>query len=464
MSVSVGEQEDTMSLYQYYVGWFVFLLLLLIVFKKATAKRDNPNVGGVGVSGPVVTAEFKRFQTNYITVFLLMMGADWLQGPYVYALYKHYGYSMGEIGTLFIVGFASSMSFGTMVGSAADKYGRRKLCLLFGVLYAISCMTKHFSSYGVLMVGRFLGGISTSILFSSFEAWMVHEHKASSYPEEWLGDTFATCTSGNGIVAIAAGVVASLVRDRWGPVAPFDASLICLILGTLLVAKYWSENTGDSSIDFSRTFTNALHRCQTDSKIIYLGIIQSFFEGAMYVFVFMWTPALESTSNSPIFHGWIFACFMICTLIGSGLFNVALQYGYQIEKLALSVFTVSAVSLIVPAFTLSHSVRLMSFFVFEVCVGLFWPSLGTMRSRYVPEEVRATVMNFFRIPLNFIVVVVLINIDRLSEFEVFSVCFLCLLPSIFCQWRLLKIINAPRKSALDGLREEQVAMVQPGSH
>lgn len=28
-----------------------------------------------------------------------------------------------------------------------------------------------------------------------------------------------------------------------------------------------------------------------------------------------------------------------------------------------------------------HTIRLVSFFVFEVCVGMFWPSLGFMRSR-----------------------------------------------------------------------------------
>ena len=58
-----------------------------------------------------------------------------------------------------------------------------------------------------------------------------------------------------------------------------------------------------------------LSLCPTpDPKIIYLGVIQSFFEGAMYIFVFMWTPALEATSpwtEQLISHGWIFACFMV---------------------------------------------------------------------------------------------------------------------------------------------------------
>lgn len=46
---------------------------------------------------------------------------DWLQGPYVYALYQHYGFDRGDIGRLFIAGFGASMILGTVVGSLADK-------------------------------------------------------------------------------------------------------------------------------------------------------------------------------------------------------------------------------------------------------------------------------------------------------------------------------------------------------
>ena len=46
---------------------------------------------------------------------------DWLQGPYVYALYQHYNFSRGDIGRLFIAGFGSSMVFGTVVGALADR-------------------------------------------------------------------------------------------------------------------------------------------------------------------------------------------------------------------------------------------------------------------------------------------------------------------------------------------------------
>ena len=53
------------------------------------------------------------------------MAADWMQGPYVYALYDHYGFDKEQIAHLFIAGFGSSMLFGTVVGALADQHGRR---------------------------------------------------------------------------------------------------------------------------------------------------------------------------------------------------------------------------------------------------------------------------------------------------------------------------------------------------
>jgi hypothetical protein len=51
--------------------------------------------------------------------------------------------------------------------------GRRSAAVLYMVTYSLSCMTKHSSDYWVLMMGRLLGGISTSLLFTAFESWLV---------------------------------------------------------------------------------------------------------------------------------------------------------------------------------------------------------------------------------------------------------------------------------------------------
>lgn len=64
--------------------------------------------------------QLARFQRNYFIIYLLANGADWLQGPYVYALYESYGHDRDTIAILFVAGYFSSMLFGTFVGSLAD--------------------------------------------------------------------------------------------------------------------------------------------------------------------------------------------------------------------------------------------------------------------------------------------------------------------------------------------------------
>ena len=49
------------------------------------------------------------------------MTADWLQGPYVYALYSSYGFSKHDIAVLFVGGFGSSMVFGTFAGGGGRR-------------------------------------------------------------------------------------------------------------------------------------------------------------------------------------------------------------------------------------------------------------------------------------------------------------------------------------------------------
>jgi len=392
------------------------------------------------VSNPVQTStDFEGFSRKFLIVYIIMMMADWMQGPYVYALYSKYGFSKAEIGQLFIAGFGSSLIFGTVVGGFADKYGRKANCLLFAILYSIGCLTKHFNDYWVLMFGRLMGGISTSILYSAFETWMVHEHKSNNYNDEWLSITFSAMTFGSGLSAIVAGLVASTLASWFGLVAPFDGSMLLLITGGFLIYRDWKENYGDTnrlSTGFDN-FGKAWKLLVASEKVLLLGLVQSCFESSMYIFVFMWTPALESTSKdgSNLPHGLVFAIFMVCLMLGSKVFDILVRER-PVEHLARWIFVIASASLATPILTTNHNVILAGFCIFEICCGIYFPSAGTMRSKYIPEEVRSTVMNVFRIGLNAIVVLTLINIGSLATDTVFLLCTLLLTLAVLCQHRL----------------------------
>ncbi|GAM17291.1 hypothetical protein SAMD00019534_004660, partial [Acytostelium subglobosum LB1] len=376
---------------------------------------------------------FKAFQNQYLFIYLLAMGADWMQGPYVYALYKSYGFAMSDIAILFVSGFLSSMVFGVIVGPIADKYGRKLMTIIFGILYSASCVTKLMPDYNILMVGRILSGVSTSLLFSVFESWMISEHNARGFPEELLSSTFYKATFMNGVVAIMAGLWASFSAEHWGFVSPFMWSLGLLIICTLLVIANWNENYGNATVSLESTFKNSFQYLLNDRTIIKLGFIQSLFEASMYTFVFMWTPTLQQSgvaasdsvsgtaAENDLPFGLIFATFMVCIMIGSSIYNMLPKV--PPETLARWIFAVSIGSLSVPFLMPNHTLLLyLSFLLFEVCCGLYFPCMGTLRSKYIPESARASIMNYFRVPLNFMVVVILSNTSTISTTNIFMVC------------------------------------------
>jgi MFS family permease len=435
-----------------FVLGFWILSVLCVVFFLLTHNFKSTTVSSVDAS-------FRVFQRLYLVVFLLAMAGDWLQGPYVYALYEFYHMTKHDIEVLFVAGFGSSMIFGTFVGSIADKYGRKANCILYGITYGLACVTKHFNNFGILMIGRLLGGIATSILYSAFESWVIYEHHKRGFSEDLLGTLFAHAVLGNSIVAILSGVAAQKAVDVFGFVAPFDLSLAFLVVMCIVIAFKWVENYGDATATTFHSFGAALTAIRTDYKILCLGLIQSLFEGSMYTFVLEWTPALTPASKSPavlsqplantvrptsdsseratIPHGYIFAGFMVAIMIGSSVFTLLCKR-FTVESFMRPVLFISAVSLLTPiVFPGNQLIIFTGFIVFEICVGIFWPALGTMRGKYVPEATRATVMNFFRVPLNLIVVVILLQ--NLSMTVIFTCCVIFLFIAAVCQQWLFSL-------------------------
>merc|ERR1712054_513811 len=66
-------------------------------------------------------------------------------------------------------------------------------------------------------------------------------------------------------------------------------------------------------------------------------------------------------------------------------------------------------------------VRFVAFLVFEACVGLYFPMVGTLKGDIVPEDMRSTIYNLYRLPLNVIVLMpLLLNFSISTTFTVTS--------------------------------------------
>jgi hypothetical protein len=135
-----------------------------------------------------IHADFLSFRRSYLSVYLVIMLADWMQGTHMYTLYLSYNVN---ISALFLTGFLSGAIFAPFLGSLVDKFGRKRSCIVYCVLEIIINWLEHYNDFRMLLLGRVLGGVSTNLLFSAFESWMATEHRKRGFPEEWMAMTYS---------------------------------------------------------------------------------------------------------------------------------------------------------------------------------------------------------------------------------------------------------------------------------
>jgi len=492
----------------------------------------------------------KLLQT-YLPAYLLATCADWLQGPYKYALYSSYGYTQRDIAHLFVAGYGSGMILGSIVGSLADSYGRKRLCLCYCLSYTFSVMMKHCKHFYILLLGRVFGGIATSLLFSVFESWLICAHgerglgsKSGLKKEEeekWLAKSLSVSMYGSSLAAIGSGVLANLVVENSGKMRPlndsgngesliyiggyisaFDACLVPLVLCAALIVVLWEENYGEAAAseykieqvssnchsiggrEYSAGFVKkhssvhledegsmeddkgsmeeddgsmgedeksirneeCKHLTEKDNKqrkegmfstlfsgirtvwnspeILICCIIGSVFEGAMYIFIFLWTPALttlqerldyshgnlgdetgiiESTekdihTDSELPFGWIFSSFMVCCMLGTIAFSRLSDAGVPASKCLVGILAFASLSCLAMACpyssgssgsTSANTPQYLGMLMYEFCIGFYYPAMGTVKGTIVPEDQRAAIYNVFRLPLNLLVLVYLVG-------------------------------------------------------
>ncbi|KAJ7275665.1 hypothetical protein C8J57DRAFT_1177338 [Mycena rebaudengoi] len=384
--------------------------------------REERAEGG-GLSGAGSAGALATLTRQYLLVYGIVMGADWLQGPYVYSLYRdQYAFSERTVAILFVTGFVSAGLFAPLVGVWADQHGRKRLCLVFCATYTGACVCTLVPFLPTLLLGRVLGGASTSILFSAFEAWLISAAGAHALPQADLSALMGRATLVNGLVATGAGVLSNQLVSFSGSFgAPFVASGMLLVLGWAVIRGTWAENFGgtagtgsDDPFQLARLGT-AMRIVRDDPRLLVLGLTQTCFEGSMYLFVFLWVPALQEFSILGLLPlGYIFSAFMLSMMLGSMFYTFAAAKATDNSllahaKLSGGVCAVAGLALAVSVTQHDERARFWAFCVFEACVGAYYPVQGMLRGSLIANEHRATLGALFRVPLNIFVVVSLLT-------------------------------------------------------
>lgn len=210
--------------------------------------------------------------------------------------------------------------------------------------------------------------------------------------------------------------------------------------------------------------------------------------------------AADSTAAAAIGtpYGTVFSCFMACCLLGSTLFGqltsstrvdkkTGASKSVSTENFAVGMLGLAAVAMGSATLSISSStpriisaltslpvlstilsplvalgnnlsgflsgpgailsILMLSLFLFESCVGMYFPTIGTLRSKYFPDSHRSVVMNLFGIPLNVMVVTVFLGIEKLGVQGALGISTTALAVATLCGLKLKGLIKKESESS-----------------
>jgi MFS family permease len=373
-------------------------------------------------------------------------------------LYEGYGYSVASLYSLGFVGGALSSPF---IGPIVDRIGRRNSAMIYCLLEMIINHMEQYDILAGLIFSRVVGGITTNLLFSVFEAWLVTEHRNRGFSEDKLEVVMRDSTISSNMSAIMSGCIAHVLATNFGPVGPFKGAVASTLVALLLVTFRWQENYGSNDDEELRSVATymreAFSTITSDSKILRIGVIQGLTDGTLQTFIFLWSPALtyfSSNINSDVavpFAAWgldslgepayglIFGAFMLCGVIGGvaeptvrkliiqlsnkttnknvpdfivkkneGGLSEENEKPAGVELVAAISYFICSLLLLTPILVnhssnYSFSIALASFLLYEVIIGLYLPCEGVIRTIYMPNNSICSLMTMLRVIINVIV-------------------------------------------------------------
>jgi MFS family permease len=384
-----------------------------------------------------------------------------LLGTHLYVLYEGYGFS---VAALYCLGFFTGAVTAPITGPLIDRFGRKRFALLYCALEVWINMLEQFPFLSGLIVSRMVGGITTNLLSTVFEAWVDTEYRNRGFAAAEYETLMRDSVVVSNLAAIASGYFAHVLAEAVGPTGPFEGAVACTAIAFGVILVLWTENYGSSRetqgsvtssfVELKETFKSI----KDDSRILRVCITQGLTMGSLHIFIFLWSPILKdyaaSASGNQIgldgngepAYGLIFGAFMAAGVIGgicspsirkvvtlilsplnkSTVPEVVIVDGegevrpMAVEFQCAACYLLCAVLLLVPCVITvedpsSFGIALASFLAFELLVGVYCPCEGVIRSLYMPPGTRGSMMTIPRIIVNLAVAIGVISTEWITH-------------------------------------------------
>lgn len=120
---------------------------------------------------------------------------------------------------------------------------------------------------------------------------------------------------------------------------------------------------------------------------------------------------IQAFVNSPpdLPFGLIFAILMCSMMLGSMLYNNIANTSstFPAKRVLMGTLVVASACFFIPGHFRDERLTLWCFCIFELCCGIYYPVMASIKGKLVDDSSRASVYTVLRIPLNAFVVLAL---------------------------------------------------------
>jgi hypothetical protein len=190
------------------------------------------------------------------------------------------------------------------------------------------------------------------------------------------------------------------------------------MLGMITTQVLWGENKPNWGRTENETIWEAMKELKK-REVLCIGIIESFYQAVLNIYLFSWTPILQNSTTTGINVGFIFTCFIISLILGTTVFEIVMIYLRVGFYNALSTGLVSLSFVFFAIFYVDNfMVRFWLLLYINGSSGFLNPLISIIKSRILVEKYRALLMSIFRVPLNAYVIIVLLFVRYMDPFDV----------------------------------------------
>eukprot|EP01017_Pseudomicrothorax_dubius_P024894 TRINITY_DN2649_c0_g1_i5.p1 TRINITY_DN2649_c0_g1~~TRINITY_DN2649_c0_g1_i5.p1 ORF type:complete len:436 (+),score=41.45 TRINITY_DN2649_c0_g1_i5:130-1437(+) len=330
---------------------------------------------------------------RYLMVFCLIRASDWLEGPYIRAIYEQNGFNQDEIAFFYIVYNASTLVFSYIIGRIADLVGRKKICAANGFLFGLTYLLRISSDWNLVTLSCIIRGMYNVTLYTSYDGWIVAEFKAAQLSTDYFKSFYELLTNVDSFMTIGMVLSSSFFSRMYGNEFPFYMSALCATVSSFLILLLWKEN-----IKIEEFKNGQNERFKWTKNLFLLFVADCSFLVSLYSFVFLWPKLLEEVQPG-INTGLVFCTFMSALYFGSTIFKIADQaLSVSPEKIKVFGYLYGVAGFCLVSMHGTLTTLIIGLLLYEVGYGIILPSMSVVRSKLFPRSHHSSLLGLKKIP------------------------------------------------------------------